>query len=88
MGLSELGSLMRFYSSRQKGKERVCEGMDGKCLAFSINNSKARAACCRTVMGMAGEQQAVCSVLELKRSQVCWKVDESRPSDTHTMNEG
>jgi len=44
-------------------------------------------------MGMVGEQQAVCSVLELtvlelKCSQVCRKVDESRLSDTHTVNEG
>ena len=66
----------------------MCEGIGGKCLAFSRNNSKARAASCRTVMGMVGEQQAVCSVLELKCSQVCRKVDESRLSDTHTVNEG
>ena len=66
----------------------MCEGIGGKCLAFSRNNSKARAASCRTVMGMVGEQQAVCSMLELKCSQVCRKVDESRLSDTHTVNEG
>lgn len=88
MGLSELGSLTRFYTSRPKEREQVCEGIGGKCLAFSRNNCKARAACCRTVMGMLGEQQAVCSLLELKRSQACRKVDESRLSDTHIVNEG
>lgn len=61
VGFSGQGSVTRFYVSRDKGKAGTatwaCEGIGRKCLAFSRNSSRARAACSRTVNGNSRRKQ-------------------------------